>query len=322
MIPRRCRLAALLFPAAPFLVAAPYTLAAPSILAASFVLNGCARVVGLDELREDPAPLAPAAPGELGVAGSTNAPDVSPSGGSGGSASIESAGASPRNGAGSSTAGVGTGGSATTATPSAPLGAAAPDAGPAALPAESAAVCGQQLLVNGAFDEGSAGWNEIWDARQVLFSAGDPLLVAAGVAPQSGSTLAWIGGVPNGEFGQKYTSSIQQEVVIPSDAIALSVSGQIWVQQPELGQPFPAVDWVVLELLDPTPADGPSIAWQIETWSDADVSPGWVAFEALNINEIAFLRGRRLLLSAASRPDGNGTLSVWIDSLRLEARCP
>jgi hypothetical protein len=178
------------------------------------------------------------------------------------------------------------------------------------------------LLVNGDFDDGTVGWSEIFDARQVLFSANDPLLVAAGVAPQSGNALAWIGGVPNNEFGTKYTSSIQQEVVIPGDAIALSVSGQIWVSQPELGQPFPAVDWVVLELLDPTPPEAPDIAWQIATWSDADVTPGWVAFEALNINEIAFLRGRRLLLSAASRPDGNGTLSVWLDSLRVEARCP
>jgi len=297
-----------------------------SRLAALLVLVGCARIVGLDELREDQEPEAPAAPGEPGgVAGSTNAPVVPGSGGSGGPSSVEGAAGSAGSSAGSpSAAGVGGANAAApgpaAAIPVAPLGAALADAGPAV--PFGPTVCGQQLLVNGTFDEGTASWNEIWDARKVLFSAGDPLLVAAGVAPQSGSALAWIGGVPNGEFGQKYTSSIQQEVVIPNDAIALSVSGQIWVQQPQLGQPFPAVDWVVLELLDPTPPDAPSIAWQVETWSDADVSPGWVGFEVLNINEIAFLRGRRLLLSAASRPDGNGTLSVWLDSLRVEARCP
>jgi len=301
-------------------------------------LVGCAQIVGLDELRDESRePEEPVA--QIGAAGSTSAPegaagDLSgggvsvgnPSGGngarpgSGGSAGFPptaSDPSAPGPGAPGASSAAGTGPAA--ATPGAPLGTVSPDAGPAAL---GPAVCGQQMLVNGGFDDGAGGWDEIWDARKVLFSADDPLLVAAGVPPASGSALAWIGGVPNGEFGQKYTSGIQQEVVIPSDAIALSVSGQIWVQQPQLGQPFPAVDWVVLELLEPINPDAPEIAWQIETWSDADVSPGWVAFESLNINEIARLRGRRLLLSAASRPDGNGTLSVWLDSLRLEARCP
>lgn len=278
-------------------------------------LVGCAQIVGLDELRDESRePEEPVEQGGIGAAGSTAAREGTAGDVTGGGANDPSAG-----GAGAPGVPNAAGAGPAAVTPGMPLGAASPDAGTAAL---GPAVCGQQLLVNGGFDDGAVGWDEIWDARKVLFSADDPLLVSAGVRPESGSGLAWIGGVPNGEFGEKYTSGVQQEVVIPSDAIALSVSGQIWVQQPQLGEPFPAVDWVVLELLDPTNPDAPEIAWQIETWSDADVSLGWVAFEGLNINEIARLRGRRLLLSAASRPDGNGTLSVWLDSLRLEARCP
>jgi hypothetical protein len=45
-----------------------------------------------------------------------------------------------------------------------------------------------------------------------------------------------------------------------------------------------------------------------------------VRFDAV-LPDVERIAGRTLPLVADSRPSGNGTLSVWLDSLRLEARC-
>jgi hypothetical protein len=46
-----------------------------------------------------------------------------------------------------------------------------------------------------------------------------------------------------------------------------------------------------------------------------------VPFELVKTTQMERFRGRTLEIMADSRPDGNGTMSMWLDSLRLEARC-
>jgi hypothetical protein len=94
----------------------------------------------------------------------------------------------------------------------------------------------------------------------------------------------------------------------------------MWIQQPELGLQ-PTSDWAVIEFLDPLVTEGYDDLWQIGTWNEADVTTGWVPFELVKTTQMERFRGRTLEIMADSRPDGNGTMSMWLDSLRLEARC-
>lgn len=183
-------------------------------------------------------------------------------------------------------------------------------------------VCGAQLLANGDFDAGAgAGWTLTYDARAVLLSSADPTLAGTGVTPQSGDFLVWLGGIPNGEYGFKYTTRIAQSVTIPENTTRLTFSGFAWVTQPE--PDLPLIDWAVMEFIDPSePQNGMYEGlWQVELWNEDDVSQGWVPFEVVKTMDLERMRGRTLTLVADSRPDGNGSLNVWLDSLRLEASC-
>jgi hypothetical protein len=79
-------------------------------------------------------------------------------------------------------------------------------------------------------------------------------------------------------------------------------------------------DWAVLELSDPDPNS--SFIWQVHLWNDDELTSGWTYFEVTLSEEVFRLAGKTVPLLADSRPNGGGTLSVWLDSLRLEARCP
>lgn len=279
----------------------------------------------------DPAASAAAVPGASG-SGATA--------GAGGTASLEPGGVTP-NGAGqggtgtselsadvnSGAASAGEGGSG--AAGDAAMGAGAPGSGAGGSAMSGAAggsgtaprevACSEQLLQNGDFDAGHSGWTERWDLRQPIVERGDAELAAQGVEPQSGDYLAWIGGLENEEFGQKHPSGLEQYVTIPAGAVSLVFSGYAWVEQSELGlTPF---DWAVLEFWDPEATGEDDVLWQVQAWNDTSVTIGWVRFEEVETNVERF-RGRTLPLRLDARPDGNGTMSVWLDSLRLEARCP
>jgi len=273
---------------------------------------------GARVIEDDPAPeeggagADTAGPAGSGLGGGTGSAD--PSGGAGTSAAaagaegvsaVGAAGSPASPGAAASGGAAGTGGT----------GAGAAGSG---VPA----VCGEQLLANGDFDAGDDGaWEVAYDRRAALLSRDDPALAGTGVVPQSGDYLVWLGGVRSGEYGQKYTTRISQPVTIPENAVSLTFNGLVWVTQPEPG--LPLIDWAVLELLDPANmnAEDYSGQWQVALWNESTVTPGWVPFEAVKTIGIETLRGRTLTLVGDSRPDGNGTLNVWLDSLRLQARC-
>ncbi|HTV18794.1 MAG TPA: hypothetical protein VMG12_08990 [Polyangiaceae bacterium] len=260
------------------------------------------------------------ASGTAGAAGSAN-PAPATTGGveepapSGDVGSVGAAGAAGEGaeGEGAVGGGAGVGGSSpASANPQAPV---PPDNG---VPV----VCGEQLLANGDFDAGDdARWTVTSDARATLLSRADPALAASGVTPQSGDYLVWLGGVPNGEYGLKYATRIAQSVTIPANATRLTFSGYVWVTQPE--PDLPLIDWAVMEFFDPSaPAtEEYQGLWQVALWNEDNVTAGWVPFEVVKTMDLENMRGRTLTLVADSRPDGNGTLNVWLDSLRLEARC-
>lgn len=174
--------------------------------------------------------------------------------------------------------------------------------------------CSNQLLRNGDFERGAEGWRQVTASREVIVWNGHGALAPTGVTAQSGNYLAWIGGIPSGEFTM-YRTRLEQDVAIPADALSLTFSGYVWAQQPEPGLPAP--DWAILEVVDPTP--GSSFLWRVQYWEDS-ATPGWVYFEQTS-TDIGRFAGRTVPVQVLNMPNGNGRLSIWLDSLRLEATC-
>jgi hypothetical protein len=239
-------------------------------------------------------PFIPGQEGSAGSSGSATSGQTPPAGSAGSTGSATSGQTPPAGGAGS-----GSGSEANTQP-------------------EVIGGCFNQLLGNGNFDAGHVAWSEVAPVRDVIVQRDDPGLIAAGVAPQSGDYLAWIGGVANSEY-DFYQTTISQDVAIPAETLSLTLTGYVWVAQPELGQ-MPA-DWAVLEFSDPDPnAPLNGLVWQVALWNDESVNSGWQYFE-IQRTEVERLKGRTLPLIGSARSNGGGTLSVWLDSLRLEARC-
>jgi hypothetical protein len=180
--------------------------------------------------------------------------------------------------------------------------------------------CFNQLLSNGGFELGHAGWTEVSEAvHDVIVRRDASLLIEAGVTPQAGDYLAWIGGIPSGDFIM-YHSSVVQDVAIPAEAQSLTLSGYYWVTQTQPGNmPY---DWAVLETEDPDP--NVTGVWQVELFNELlfPNTNGWVHFEVTTLVPSQVSAGKTVTVRSRSTPNGSGTLSVFLDSLRLEARCP
>lgn len=189
------------------------------------------------------------------------------------------------------------------------------DAPPPATEPEVIGGCFNQLLSNGDFERGSAGWTVSSELRDVIVWNGHGALAPTGVAAQSGNYLAWIGGLPSGDFTM-YRTRLQQEVAIPAETLSLTFSGYVWAAQPELGLQNP--DWAILELADPTPDS--TYLWRVQYFEDTQTA-GWVRFEE-TWTDVSRFAGKTVPVQVHNMPNGNGLLSVWLDSLRLEARCP
>jgi hypothetical protein len=175
--------------------------------------------------------------------------------------------------------------------------------------------CFNQLLRNGDFERGSEGWTPISQGREVIVWRGHVDLLPTGVAPQSGNYLAWIGGIPSGEFDM-FRTRLEQQVPIPAEALSLTFSGYARSAQPELGLPLP--DWAILEVVDPDPNS--TFLWRVQYFEDT-VTPDWVPFE-VSTTDVSRFAGKTVRVQAFNMPNANGLLSVWLDSLRLEASCP
>lgn len=175
--------------------------------------------------------------------------------------------------------------------------------------------CFNQLLQNGDFERGSEGWTELSEVRDLIVWNGHGALASSGVTAQAGNYLAWIGGVPSGDFTM-YRTRLTQQVAIPADTIALTFSGYVWAAQPEPGQQNP--DWAILELADPAPDS--TYLWRVQYFEESNTG-GWVRFEE-TWTDVARFAGKTVPVQVHNTPNGNGLLSVWLDSLRIEARCP
>jgi hypothetical protein len=263
------------------------------------------------------AEMASAMPGQIAPVGGGDGTETGiapvlppPDGAAGASGSVSAQGSMGPGAAGSM--GAGSPGQGAGGADSAP-GMGAPPPPPVTEP-EVIGGCFNQLLRNGDFERGREGWRETSELRDVIVWRDHPDLAPTGVTPQAGNYLAWIGGVPNGDF-MGYPTRLQQEVQVPAEAQSLTLSGYYWAAQPELGRmPF---DWAMLELADPDPES--RYLWRLPF--EDTVTETWTRFE-MTTTDVSWFAGKTVPVQTFSVPNGNGTQSVWLDSLRLEARCP
>jgi hypothetical protein len=172
----------------------------------------------------------------------------------------------------------------------------------------------QQLLRNSNFDVGKMDWLEksTYTGLSPIVRADDPNLQREGVAPHSGSYLAWLGGITV-VTNRHHFMSVEQEVAIPLEATEIVITGQLAIATLEEGATVYDEGHVRLY-------DGGVLVWAARTWTNLDVSEGWLPFE-IRQPALLSLAGRTLIFRIESDTDERNPTSFWFDSLRLEARC-
>jgi hypothetical protein len=170
--------------------------------------------------------------------------------------------------------------------------------------------CPAELLVNGAFDQDTAGWSVTSVARRpLIYRFDDPGLAAAHVTPQSPEYLAWLG------HADSDTSMLTQSqpFEVPARARSLSLSGRVQVQTNEdFAQVY---DQAFLELIT-DPSAPPTI---LDSYSNLSAAEGWSDISA-SIPSTE-LPGPKLILRLRSVTDDAYTTDFFFDSLSLMATC-
>jgi hypothetical protein len=161
----------------------------------------------------------------------------------------------------------------------------------------------QNIAVNANFDLGSGnGWTEV--------PAGQLVVSAAPVTPDSGAFLGWLGGAFNAN------DQLYQEVAIPGDAQGLRLRGKRFIATEESpdGGPF---DFWTIELRN---AGGGVLLQTLGTYSNNDAAPQWLAFEHV---AAATHAGQTVRLLLRGTTDDSLNTNFFIDTLAFEVlRCP
>jgi len=181
--------------------------------------------------------------------------------------------------------------------------------------------CNSQLLRNPEFDQGPVEWENlskapgIFEVSDLIVDSTNQNLAKAGVAPKTGSYLAWLGGVLDGDKGSKTT--LVQDVIIPRKVSRLVVSGFIQIHSTE-PDPKYCKDQIDLTLQDDNDY------WSFHFWNGTEVTTDWKAFsyEIADGAILDQLRDRRLTFYAEAINDTELVSSFWLDSLSLIAECP
>lgn len=299
------------------------------LIAATLSAMACAQIAGFDDL----SPRQPDAAGGGSSAGSSSAGsgDSSGDGGSEDRAGTSSdgmlgnAGTPPIGGTASAGGTVSEGGRPSSGG-SAGLPSSAGNAGSGGS-SPIVGACDVNLLRNSDFDAGAIEWqheahNVSLDLTDMIVEGSNAKLQQANVIPQSGSYVAWLGGVLNDDRGS--WTDLMQRVRIPKSTSKLVVSGWMQVQTEE---PMPAETSDHFEFSLNDDADG---QWIVETWwikPDEGTVPKaygeWFPFSVSFRSEVLpLVSDRELTFKADAQADTTKLTSYWLDSLSLIATCP
>lgn len=178
--------------------------------------------------------------------------------------------------------------------------------------------CNTELLANGGFEGGEAVWvtASSWPGAHAIVGAQDLGLQKEGVAPQNGSYLGWLGGIPDNEFDD-HEVSIEQPFNVPADTSRLEFKGYVRVAtlEPPDGVGY---DFVYVDVL----SSSETVNWVPHIWSNVDASSDWVAFsDEVTDERLDALRGKTVLLRLHSETDPEKKTSFWFDTLSVTAEC-
>jgi hypothetical protein len=293
---------------------------------------GCARLIGLDELSDDPEspqtttdglipnagapPAAGAGDARAGAsgAGQTDSAGAGGAAGSGkrgeegplGGAAGDVAGASGSMGSGGSPNAAGSSGAAgssSAAGTSSAAGSSGAGGGSGGIVFSS---CPSNLLLNGGFEAGSESW--------VSFTNGtDPLIydftedTYEGVNPHAGQHLGWLGGVPS------ETNRLSQTVTVPAAATQLALEGSVRVQ---IFEEHPNIDYLRIRLVmgtQPVP---------LVQLTNADASSDWVALAPPPVALTPSDQPLTVTLEFESEISAGPGTNFFVDDLALIATCP
>jgi cysteine-rich repeat protein len=165
-------------------------------------------------------------------------------------------------------------------------------------------VCSLELLTNGSFDAGEAGWavGSTVNTR-LIYMGGDPAL--GGFAPASGPYLALLG--RNVQTGQE---TLSQSIHVPAAAKTLTMQGSFHTGASTCATcNIGAVEIVLGSTVVPVIA-----------WTGLDGKDGWQTFSA-NVDAVA-LRSAALTFRLRVTVTGGSISPYFFDSLSLKAdRC-
>lgn len=162
----------------------------------------------------------------------------------------------------------------------------------------------QDLLRNGNFDAAPTG--TMWTQNPVKQQFPIITKTTGSATPQSGDTLAWLGGVVQADAND----SLYQEVTVPAGTTSLVLTGYYWVLTAETGA-F-AFDLSTVELVKP---DGT----QIETVMNLDNTSAGTTWTAINFTANEDLSGQAIRLKFSSSSDDSNVTDFYFDSLALTA---
>jgi hypothetical protein len=166
--------------------------------------------------------------------------------------------------------------------------------------------CSVELLTNGGFDLGDAGWTSVTSGRALIYKSAD-VDPSVGPSPVSPDGLAWLGYDVLSE-----TVLLKQPIQIPAGTRSLTVSGnvQIWSDD----DPSVAYDVGYAEILVG------AFAQEADRWSNVDRGNDWTPFtHDIDTTGVA---GAATFQLRVQMDDGANT-SFFFDSLSVIAsRCP
>jgi cysteine-rich repeat protein len=167
-------------------------------------------------------------------------------------------------------------------------------------------VCTRQLIQNGNFDLGDAGWSVTTSGRLLIYNYNtvDTSIVPE---PRSLPDLAWMGYDIRSE-----TALLEQSITVPLNALSLTVSGNYIIHTEESGCDC---DDASIDIVSP------GYTHHVHNWSNQDSNSDWTPFTTTF--DISSVAGQSLTFRVSATLDDGANTSFFFDDLSVTANfCP
>lgn len=164
---------------------------------------------------------------------------------------------------------------------------------------------------NGDFDLGLAGWSTAPGDMTLIRGADDAEDLALAVTPQAGSHLLRVGGP-----GYRFYSYAEQYVLIPANALELTITGFLTIRTEEPSDDDYDNAFVRLDIEIPR-----TIVYETDpTWSNRTAAGDWIPFT--QTVDVSAQAGTELLFRLIGDPDETVATYFFFDTVSASVtRC-